>query len=100
MRCCCSARLPSPKNVPGGEYANDRFFALSGDDTEFDFAFLDVKNRVRWVSLQKNGLVLLVVNDRPSFTNLAQKKFGIELRTAFGFHVSVVNCKSKFRIWP
>ena len=39
------------KKVTRSEDCNDRFLALLGKDGEFDLALLDVKNRVRDLSL-------------------------------------------------
>jgi hypothetical protein len=41
------------KKVTWSEDCNDRFLALLGNDGEFDLALLDVKNRVRNLSLRK-----------------------------------------------
>src|SRR5947208_5152150 len=46
------------KKVAGSQDCNDRFLALLGNDGEFDLALLDVKNRVRDLSLRKDNLIL------------------------------------------
>jgi hypothetical protein len=42
---------PFAKKMTGAQDCNDRFLALLGNDRELDLAFLDVKNRVRGLSL-------------------------------------------------
>ena len=39
------------KKMTGSQDCNDRFLALLGNDSELDLALLDVKNRVRSLSL-------------------------------------------------
>ena len=46
------------KKMAGSQDCNDRFLALLRNDGELDLAFLDVKNRVRDLSLRKNNLIL------------------------------------------
>src|ERR1700731_2844779 len=43
---------------------NHRFLALLGNDGELDLAFLNVKNRVRDLSLRENDLILPEFGDR------------------------------------
>src|SRR4249920_392848 len=43
---------------------DDRFLALLGQDSELDAAFLNVKNRIRHVSLLEDVLVFLQFQDR------------------------------------
>ena len=46
------------KKLTKSEDCNDRFLALLGNDRELDVAFLDVKDRVRILSLRENNLIL------------------------------------------
>ena len=46
------------KKVTWSQDGNHRFLALLGNDGEFDLALLDVKNRVRDLSLRENNLIL------------------------------------------
>src|ERR1700730_18067651 len=75
MRSGWPFRHPSPKNDRGCDY---RFLALLGNDREFDLAVLDVKNRVRDLSLRKNNLILPIVGYRFSLAHLGEKYFGIK----------------------
>src|SRR6266480_5001614 len=66
------------KKVTGPQHCNDRFLALLGNDGELDLALLDVKNRVRDLSLRKNNLILPIFGYRFSLAHLGEKFFGIE----------------------
>jgi hypothetical protein len=46
------------KEVASFQDCDDCFLALLGNDGEFDLALLDVKNRVRGLSLRKDNLIL------------------------------------------
>ena len=48
------------KKVTWSQDGNHRFLALLGNDGELDLALLDVKNRVRDLSLRENNLILLI----------------------------------------
>src|SRR6202162_418582 len=63
-----------------------RFLALLGNDGELDLALLDVKNRVRDLSLRENNLILPVFGYRFSLAHLGEKPFGIERELTFAFH--------------
>src|SRR2546430_8772287 len=73
MRSGWPFRHPSPKKVTWSEDCNDRFLALLGNDGEFDLALLDVKNRVRNLSLRENNLILSIFGYRFSFAHLGEK---------------------------
>src|SRR3984893_18234264 len=66
------------KKMTGSQDCNDRFLALLGNDREFDLALLDVKNRVRYLSLGKNNLILSVLGNRFSFAHLGEKRLGVK----------------------
>src|SRR5437773_11460724 len=66
------------KKVTGPQHCNDRFLALLGNDGELDLALLDVKNRVRDLSLRKNNLILPIFGYRFSLAHLGEKFFGIK----------------------
>ena len=66
------------KKVAGSEHCNRRFLALLGNDGEFDLALLDVKNRVRDLSLRKNNLILPIFGYRFSVAHFGEKYFGIK----------------------
>src|ERR1700731_4054666 len=55
-----------------------RFLALLGNDRELDLALLDVKDRVRDLSLRKNNLILSIFGYRFSLAHLGEKYFGIK----------------------
>ena len=66
------------KKVTRFQNTNDCFLAPLGNDGELDLALLDVKNRVRNVTLRKNNLILLIFRYCFSIANLGEKYFGIE----------------------
>src|SRR6202162_1761934 len=66
------------EKMPGSQDCNHRFLALLGNDRELDLALLDVKNRVRDLSLRKNNLILSIFGYRFSFAHLGEKYFGIK----------------------
>src|SRR5258708_31252405 len=66
------------KEVIWSQDCNYRFLALLGNDGEFDLALLDVKNRVRDLSLRENNLVLPIFGYCFSLAHLGEKFFGIE----------------------
>src|ERR1700720_3450198 len=68
------------KKVTRFQNSNDCFLAPLGNDRELDLAPLDVKNRVRNVTLRKNNLILLIFRYCFSFANLGKKYLGIECR--------------------
>ena len=45
------------EKVPCSQNGNHRFLASLGDDGELDLALLDVKSRVRSLSLRENELI-------------------------------------------
>jgi hypothetical protein len=66
------------KKVTWFQDCNDRFLALLGNDSELDLALLDVKNRVRNISLRENNLIIPVFGYRFSLAHLGEKYFGIK----------------------
>src|SRR5712692_9693040 len=66
------------KKMTGSQNCNDRFLALLGNDGELDLALLDVKNRVRDLSLRKNNLILAIFGYRFSLTHLGKKYLWIK----------------------
>src|SRR5207247_10463114 len=66
------------EKVTWSQDRNHRFLALLGNDGEFDLALLDVKNRVRDLSLRKNNLILPIFGYRFSLAHLGEKFFGIK----------------------
>src|SRR5204863_6471540 len=81
-RCCDAQRMAIQtsfaKKVTWSQDGNHRFLALLGNDGEFDLALLDVKNRVRDLSLRKNNLILPIFGYRFSLAHLGEKCFGIK----------------------
>src|SRR6266478_1621422 len=81
-RCCDAQRMAIQtsfaKKVTWSQDCNHRFLALLGNDSELDLALLDVKNRVRNLSLRENDFVPPVFGYRFSLTRLGEKYFGIE----------------------
>src|SRR5450432_1386680 len=61
------------KELTGPEDADDRFLPLLGNDGELDLALLDVKDRVRGVTLRKNDFILLEFGYRFSLAHLGKK---------------------------
>jgi len=45
---------------------DDGFLAKLGNDGNFDLASVDVKNRIRWVSLRVDNLIFLIIRQGPS----------------------------------
>src|SRR5947208_16775987 len=66
------------EKVTWAQDCNHRFLALLGNDGELDLALLDVKNRVRDLSLRKNNLILPKFGYRFSLAHLGEKYFGIK----------------------
>src|SRR5258707_12372182 len=66
------------EKVTWSQDCNHRFLALLGNDGELDLALLDVKNRVRDLSLRKNNLILPLFGYRFSLAHLGEKFFGIK----------------------
>src|SRR5436190_19009251 len=66
------------EKVTWSQDGNHRFLALLGNDRELDLALLDVKNRVRDLSLRKNNLILSIFGYRFSFAHLGEKYLGIK----------------------
>src|SRR5712692_8849986 len=66
------------KKMTGSQDCDDRFLALLGNDRELDLALLDVKNRVRDLSLRKNNMILSVFEYRFSLAHLGKKNFWIK----------------------
>src|ERR1700720_4223788 len=71
-------QTPFAKKMTGSQDCNDCFLALLGNDSELDLALLDVKNRVRDLSLRKNNFILSIFGYRFSFAHLGEKYFGIK----------------------
>src|SRR6266446_5513666 len=74
------------KKMTWSQDCNHRFLALLGNDRELDLALLDVKNRVRELSLRENNLILPVFGDGFPPTHLGEKCFGIERQLLYAFH--------------
>ncbi len=66
------------EKLTGFQDCDHRFLTLLGNDSEFDLAFLDVKNRVRGLSLRENSLILPIFGYRFSLAHLGEKYFGIK----------------------
>jgi hypothetical protein len=62
------------EKVTWSQDCNHRFLALLGNDGELDLALLDVKNRVRDLSLRKNNLILPIFGYR--FSLAARNSLG------------------------
>src|ERR1700741_4468444 len=57
---------------------DDRFLTLLGHDSELDTTFLNVKNRIRHVSLPEDVLTSLKIQDCFACPYLGEKGFWIE----------------------
>src|SRR5450631_3121577 len=57
---------------------DDGFLALLRNDGDFHLALLDIENRIRRVSLGKDGLLLDVLTNAPALANLGEKSLWIE----------------------
>src|SRR5260370_25427271 len=66
------------KKVTWSQDCNHRFLALLGNDGKLDLALLDVKNRVRDLSLRENNLILPIFGYRFSLAHFGEKFFGIK----------------------
>ena len=53
-------QAPLAAEIASSKDRNDCFFALLGNDGDFDLALLNVENSIRRLSLRKDGLILLV----------------------------------------
>jgi hypothetical protein len=75
-------RLPGQTSFPEEfvrfKNCDDGFLALLRNDGDLHLAFLDVEDRIRRVSLGKDGLVLAVLTNAPALANLSEKRFRIE----------------------
>src|SRR6266478_7576537 len=60
------------EKVTWSQDCNHRFLALLGNDGELDLALLDVKNRVRDLSLRKNNLILPIFGYRFSLAHFVR----------------------------
>jgi hypothetical protein len=60
------------------EDGDDRFLAAFGSDRDLDLALLNVKNRIRDGSLREDFLVLAVLGNRSSFTNIGEESFWVK----------------------
>jgi hypothetical protein len=69
--------------------SDDRFLTLVGQDSELDPAFLNVKNRIRHVSLLEDILVFLKFQDCLARPYLGEEGFGIELFFGWFSHRSL-----------
>jgi len=67
------------KEVASPQNGNHGFFALFGDDSELDLAFVDIEDGVRGIPLQEDLVILPVINQRPSVACSGKKGIGIEL---------------------
>src|SRR5271169_2634988 len=77
--------------------SNDRFLALVGNDHDLQSTFLNVVNRVRWVSLSKDDLVLAIPDNGFSLAHLGKKFLGIK-STLFGFGCHVLRLRNHIQI--
>jgi hypothetical protein len=66
------------EKVSCSQNCNDRVLAVLGDNGELDLALLNVKNRVRGLSLRDNNLIVMIVGYRSSLASLSEKSFGIK----------------------
>jgi hypothetical protein len=71
-------QAPFAEELSGLQNSDDRFLALVGYDSELDPAFLDVKNRIRDLSLRENNLILPVLQNRLPPPHSGEKDLGIE----------------------
>jgi hypothetical protein len=55
------------------------FFAVPGDNGDFDLAFFDVENRVRKVALREENFALCMRGQRAAFSSRLKKFNRIEL---------------------
>ena len=85
------------KEVTRPEEADDCLLAALRNNRELDLTLLDVKNRVRNVTLGKNNLILLTFRYCFSIANLSEKYFWIEsaLITLLHRETSVPRTKSR-----
>jgi len=66
------------KKMTGSYDGNHRLLALLGNDGQLDVASLNVKDRVRRVSLGEDNLILPVLCHGLSLAHLGEKFFGIK----------------------
>jgi hypothetical protein len=103
-RCCDAQRMAIQtslaKKVAGSEHCHYRFLALLGNDSELDLALLDVKNRIRYLSLRKYNLLLPVFRYRFSLPDLGEKYLGIKRRFGYFPHKGVPSCSQGLSFLP
>jgi hypothetical protein len=63
------------KEIIRSKKCDDGFLALFRNDGDLNFAFLDVEDRIRGVSLGKDDLLLGVLTNAAALTNLGEKRF-------------------------
>src|ERR1700736_4998322 len=66
------------KKVAGSQDRNDCLLALLGNDGELDLPLLNVKNRIRDLSLRKDSLILPILGYCFPLAHLGEKYFGIK----------------------
>jgi len=69
---------PLAEGLARFQHPDDRLLALLGQDSELDTTFLNVKNRIRHVSLLEDVLAFLKFQDRFARPYHGEKGFGIE----------------------
>src|SRR5581483_3827752 len=79
-----------PKEVSTLQQGDHGFFALLGDDGEFDLALLDIKHGIRRATLRKDYLFLPTLQDRFAAADFGEEGFGIERPGVFGCHQRVL----------
>jgi hypothetical protein len=84
----CGHALLSHK-IPGAQEGQRSLFAALGDDRKFDFAFLNIENRVSGIALRKQSLLLTKLNQGPPRAYLREKHLRVEDTVLSKFHVHI-----------
>jgi hypothetical protein len=73
-----------PEETSLTQYADRGFLAILGDNGESYLACLQIKHRVRWISLREDGLLLWEERGLPAFSDGGEECLGVELATIVG----------------
>src|SRR6266496_1484749 len=79
-----SGKRAFAEKTPFTQYADGCFFASFGDNCEFYLSHLQIKNRVRRISLRKNGPLLRKEHSFPTLADGGKECLGVERAALLG----------------
>src|ERR1700737_2684453 len=101
LQCCGCRHAPRLRGqaslaaeIAPSKDCNDRFFPLLGNHGELHFPSLDVENRIRWLALRKNNLILFIGEYLPSPVCIGEKGLGVEREFWETFHCITIRAES------